>query len=161
MPSDLKVICEELRQIGLHPATPVARLKLEDAVESKWDGGKVAAAKALSHWGDPQSVHTLKQVLVVVAAKPVRWSTTGAIAKLLAPHLQRSDLDWVINVFVHRCRADNRFALTSMFEAFAPDEVLGRLKAQALHGGKVERDVRAAIFRAEYRARTQGKSQRN
>ena len=160
MPNDLRAICEELRLIGLRPATRESREKLEEALLSKWDGVQVAAARALSQWGDPRSLRALKELLVAVAAKPVRWSITGAVAKLLTPHLQPTDLDWVIDVFIHRSRADNRFMLASLFETFAPNEVRKRLAAQTLHGGKAERSVRAAIARAEWRAHTEMRPKR-
>ncbi|TAL27875.1 MAG: hypothetical protein EPN97_16060 [Alphaproteobacteria bacterium] len=151
MPPDLHALCEELRQIGLRPATPAKRKKIEDAVSSKWDGVKVAAATALSQWGDPQSVQTLKDLLVAVAAKPDRYSAAGTIARLLASHLQPSDLDWAVDVFIHQSHTDNRFVLESLFEVFPPNEVLKRLETQTLHGRKPERDLLSAIFRAKWR----------
>jgi hypothetical protein len=154
VPSDLHAICEELRRIGLRPETPARREKLDQALLSKWDGVQVAAAKALSRWGDARSLRNLKELLADVAGKPVRWSTTDAVARLLTPHLQPSDLDWVIDIFIHRSRAENRFAVARLFEAFAPHEFRGRLSAQKLYGGKAERAVRDAIARAEERART-------
>ena len=150
MPNDLHVICEELRQIGLRSETPAARAKLEEALSSKWDGVQVAAAESLSRWGDPRSVHSLKELLVAVVAKPRRGSTTHGVVKSLYPHLQPSDMDWVIDVFVHQSKADNLLWLSSLFEAFAPDQVRRRLAAEKTHGGKVAEAVRAAIGRAEW-----------
>jgi hypothetical protein len=154
MPSDLRVICEELRQIGLRKETPSGREKLNESLSSKWDGVRVAAAKALSQWGDARSVRNLRELLTEVAGEPRRLSTTRAVVKLLRPHLQFSDLDWAINIFVHRSRGRNRPAVAGLFQAFPPNEVRDRLIAQKLHGGTAERDVRAAIAGAEWRART-------
>jgi len=152
MPSDLRVICEELRQIGLHKETPAGRKKLNESLSSKWDGVRVAAAKALSQWGDARSVCDLKKLLAEVAAEPRRRSTTTAVVKSLVPHLQLSDLDWVIDIFVHRSHGHNRPVVGWLFQAFPPNEVRERLKSQKLHGGTAERDVRAAIAGAEWRA---------
>ena len=153
MPSDLSAICEELRQIGLRPETPAGREKLEEALSSKWDGVKVAAAKALSQWGDPRSLCSLKVLLSTLVAKPGRLGGVSAVARLLATHMQASDLDWAIEVFIHQSRAANRHAVHLLFGAFDPNEVRRRLVSQKLHGGKLERDVREAIGRAEWRAR--------
>ena len=146
MPNDLHAICEELRQIGLNPETPAARAKLEKALSSKWDGVQVAAAKALSRWGDQRSVRSLKELLSLVASKPNRNSTTHGVVKALYPHIKSSDLDWVIDVFVRGSRADNRGWIAMLFGAFPANEVRRRLAAEKLHGGKLERDVRAEIF---------------
>ena len=151
MTSDLHAICEELRALGTRPATPAKRKKIEEAVSSKWDGVKVAAATALSQWGDPQSVQTLKELLVTVAAKPVRWATTGAVARLLVPHLKPSDLNWVFDLFLHKSHGDNGFVLVALFEVFPPAEVLRRLETETPGGGKSARNLRMAINRAKWR----------
>ncbi|HWZ32757.1 MAG TPA: hypothetical protein VNX18_15550 [Bryobacteraceae bacterium] len=158
MPSDLRAICEELRRVGSRPETPALRQKLEDGLSSKWDGVQVAAATALSQWGDARSVRSLKELLAAVAAKPDRSSTTHALAKLLFPHLQPTDLNWTIDVFINQSCAGNRGWLALLFEAFSPAELRQRLAAQKLHGGKAERDVRTAITRAQDRARVKSKS---
>ncbi len=155
MPSDLRAICEELRQIGFRGETPKGRDKLEEALSSKWDGVQVAAAKVLSQWGDPRSLRSLKVLLSTLAAKPSRSGGAWAVARLLTMHLQPSDLDWAIELFIHQSRSDNRNALHILFEAFAPHEVRRRLASQTLHGGKAERDVREAISRAESRAKNE------
>ena len=150
MQTDLRTICDELLQLGSRPAIPARRKKLEDAVSSKWDGVKIAAATALSQWGDPQSLQTLKELLIAVAAKPDRWATTGAVARLLKPHLRPSDLDWVFDVYVHKSHADNGFALLSLLEVFPPHEVLRRLEAQPPRGrGKDGQNLRNAISRVK------------
>src|SRR5690348_16552053 len=111
MPSDLCVICEELRQIGLQNETPAGRKMVNESLSSKWDGVRVAAAKALSQWGDARSVSNLKELLVEVATAPRRSSTTSAVVKALRPHLQFSDLDWAIELFVHRSHGHDRRAV--------------------------------------------------
>jgi hypothetical protein len=161
MPKYLHAICEELRQLGLRPETLAARKKLEEALSSKWDGVQVAAAKSLSRWGDPRSVHSLKELLVAVAGKPGRQSTTHGVVKSLCPHLQPSDLDWLIDVFINRSRADNRLWIGGLFEAFAPNEVRRRLAAKRLHDGKAAEAVHGAIGRAEWRDKTEKKPKKD
>jgi len=151
MPCDLRVICEELRQIGMQEESPVGGEKLNEALLSKWDGVRVSAAKALARWGDARSVRDLKELLTDVAADPRRVSMTGAVASLLTPHLQHQDLDWAIDLFVDRSRRRNRPFVGWLFRAFPPNEVRDRLKAQKLHGGTAERDVKAQIAIAERR----------
>ncbi len=158
MQSDLRTLCEELRQIGSRSATPAKRKKIEDATSSKWDGVKVAAATALSQWCDPQSVQTLKDLLIAVTAKPCRYSAAGAITRLLVPHLQPSDLDWAVDVFIRESHEDNRFVLEHLFGAFAPDKVLKRLEVQVLQGRKPARDLRSAIGRTQWRIEKIGRS---
>lgn len=155
MATDLHLICEELREVGLHPATRAAREKIAGALSSKWDGVQVAAAKALSQWGDPLSINTLRDLLVAVAAKPNRSSTVHAVTMALYPHMQPSDLDWVLDLFIHRTRPGNRLHVAGLFEAFAPNLVRGRLAAMLddAHGAK--RDLRAAISRAEFRSKVE------
>jgi hypothetical protein len=162
MPNDLHAICEELRQLGLRPETPAARAKLEEALSSKWEGVQVAAAKALSRWGDPRSVRSLKELLVAVAVKKGRSSTCGAVAKLLYPHMQTSDLDWLIDILIHGSRGRNCFELACLCDvpAFAPDEVRRRLAAKKTHGGIVAEAVRAATFRAEWRIKRETRKER-
>lgn len=155
MADDLHVICEELRRIGLHPVTPAAREKLEGALSSKWDGVQVAAAKALSQWGDALSLHALRDLLAAVASNPHRRSAVWAVARALRPHLQPSDLDWVIDLFIHRTRPGNRFYLGVLFEAFAPNEVRNRLEARLGDARGAKADLRTAIARAEWRSKAE------
>ena len=161
MQPDLRTICDELRAIGSRPATPAKRKKLEDAVSSKWDGVKVAAAKALSQWGDPQSVQTLKELLIALAEKPGRSSALGDISRLLMPHLKPSDLDWVSDVYMHKSHEGNGLGLVALFEMFPPQEVLRRLEAQPPRNGKAGWDMLNAISRAKWRVDTEGKTKRS
>jgi hypothetical protein len=154
-PSALRDLCEELRQIGPRPSI-AGRIKLEESLSSKWDGVRVEAAKTLSQWGDSKAVQALKQALADIASKPNRWSTTGAIARTLYPHLQPSDLNWAIDLLLHGSLACNRHAIAMLFEAFHPDTVRKRLMAKlsSVHGGVAEATLRSAIARAEWRSKS-------
>jgi len=70
------------------------------------------------------ALQALRDLLVAFAGKPGRCSSVGAVAKALALHLKSSDLTWVIDLFIHRSRAGNRWILASLFEVFAPNEAL-------------------------------------
>jgi HEAT repeat protein len=154
-PSALRDLCEELRNIGTRPST-AGRIKLEEALSSKWDGVRVEAAKALSQWGDSKAVEALKRSLADIASKPIRWSATGAIARTLYPHLQPSDLDWAVDLLLHGSLPCNRHAIAMLFEAFHPDKVRKRLTARlsSVHGGVAEATLRSAIARAEWRSKS-------
>lgn len=103
---------------------------------------------------------SLKDLLAAVVAKPGRMSTAGAIAHLLTPHLQPSDLDWAIDVFVNLSCSESRFGLSTLFGPFAPEQVRRRLAAQKLHGGTKARDVKSAIALAEWRERAEVKPEK-
>jgi len=153
-PSALRDLCEQLRRIGTRPPSVAGSIKLEEALSSKWDGVRVEAAKALSHWGDPKSVDALKCCLVDIACKLNRESAASAIARALYPHLQASDLDWAIDLFVHGSRRYTRDSLGVMFEAFPPEDVRTRLRAKLpeAHGGAAEQTITSAIAYAEWRS---------
>ncbi len=130
-----------------------SRNRIEEALASKWDGVQVEAAKVLSQWGDPSSLDALRDLLISLAAKPRRVSAVAAVQTALSPHLKPSDLNWVIDLFIHRSHASSRWILASLFHAFAPNEVRRQLTAKLAqtHGGKAERGVRVVISHAEGR----------
>jgi len=157
-PSALRGLCEQLRRIGTRPPSVTGRAQLEEALSSKWDGVRVEAAKALSHWGDPTSVDALKCCLVDIACKLNRESAAHAIAMALYPHLRPSDLDWAVDLFVHGSRRYTRERLGLLFEAFPPEAVRTRLQAKLsqAHGGSAELTIANEIAYAAWRA-TAGK----
>ena len=157
MAIDLREECDSLSQLKHRRKDPRARQRLLDALSSKWDGVQVTAAEVLLEWGDKQSVQAVRELLPKVASQPVRWSTTNALARQLAHHLQaEEDLDWAVEVFLN-AHADNRFVLTSLFEPFPARAVLSRLEQElpGSGGGKRAREVQAAIARAQTRVATE------
>ncbi|TAL35139.1 MAG: hypothetical protein EPN97_07625 [Alphaproteobacteria bacterium] len=151
MQPDLRTICDELVQLGASKSTPASRKKVDEAIASKWDGVKVAAAKALSQWGDPESVQTLKELFTSVASQPQRSSALSTIARLLTPHLQSSDLDWVCDLFLHKTHGSNGLGFLGILDSFSPHDVLKRLEGQTPGGGKIAHYMDCVISRAQYR----------
>jgi hypothetical protein len=76
--------------------TPEARAKLLQGLASKWDGVVVTSARALSKWGDADSISAIRDALIAKAKLPHRWMTTGAMTAALAPHMSAADLSWSI-----------------------------------------------------------------
>jgi hypothetical protein len=151
MAPDLREKCDDLVALALETPGPQARLKANEGLRSKWDGVRVTAAKVLTAWGDDESVDRVREALVDVAQHPVRWSTTGALARLLVPHLKETDLEWVLDVFVHKSHADNRFVVQILFEAFNPHRVLSQISSEGPGDKYLARDLEAAVLRAKAR----------
>lgn len=58
--SDLQVLCNELKALATQRETPELRQKAEEALNSKWTGVQVCAARVLAKWAGRRSVELLK-----------------------------------------------------------------------------------------------------
>ena len=157
---DPREVSHRLRVLGEHPPTEEARMELSQALWSKTDGFRVVAAQRFCKWGDRASIDAVKAVIWILAAKPVRWSTVGAMCRAISPYLKTSeDVDWAFRLFSEQSHHDDRYFVGAyLFEGQSPSVVLGKLgnlKSQASGCHNWHRDLEGAIARAEYRLRAQ------
>ena len=160
MTTNLRQECDELLALATAGTNPDARRRVLQALSSKWDGVRVTACRVLLGWADEESVTRVRELLADLAQDPLRWATTGAIARRFAAHLKLTDLEWAVDLFLHRSHADNRFVLASFLEVFPPEVVLSRLTEESTTTrGKAARDLQNAIGRAKARLRIQRENQ--
>jgi hypothetical protein len=164
MATDLHEWCAELHLIGKAKPDAANRLKVEEALASKWEGVRLAAAKTLGLWGDEESLNTLRALLVEFASRPSHGTATWTIARLLEPHLKSDEFDWVCDLFLNGSHRDSCGGLEDLFEKFPPESVLQRMEAEMkerkLKGSDhaLAHALRGVIYRARWRIDNQTKS---
>ena len=121
------------------------RAALELALDSKWDGVRVTAAKALCRWGDEESIVAVKAAMAVLARKPLRWANVGALASALAPHLGPQDAGWAVQLLSEDAHVDNVLCLRPLFDHLREADVMPLLK-KALTSATTERRAVALSF---------------
>jgi hypothetical protein len=150
MSIDLKQECERIQRLGKKGQNASARKELVEALHSKWEGIQVTAARALAHWGDSSSLTSIKLVLIELSIKEARWSSAGAIASALAPHLCEDDIEWVLNFYFSQSKRTNRFALTSLFMYLPSKPTITAIKQFQLTSLVDPRDLKSAMQAITY-----------
>src|SRR5688572_9828844 len=118
----LRTECERIERLGDDPPSEEARAEVERALESKWEGVQVTAARTLSQWGDRRSVGAIRVLLAQLAKKSARWSAAGAVVDALRPHLSATDIDWVLSLCLKESNRHNRSTLMTLLLGLPPQE---------------------------------------
>lgn len=149
---DLKAECERLVRLGSKGPSETARTALLDALHSKWEGVQVTAARALADWGDQASLTAIRDVLVHLASKPDHWSPAGAIAHAMAPHMQESDIPWILNLYFLQSKPRNRFSITIIFSHLPVIQTISAIEKMARSQPIDPRDKREVVRSLEWYA---------
>jgi hypothetical protein len=142
---NLKSERARIAKLGDGKPSESARGELESAIQSKWQGVQVAAARALLSWGDARSVSAVKTLLSEHSKTRQSFSSVSTLAFALAPHLQASDLKWVLRLYFHESNPHNRSHLTSLFRALPAKETAAALERCLDAKGYDAKEVRLAI----------------
>lgn len=73
--------------------------EVRDALEDKFEGVQTAAVKVLGAWGDADSCKLLRAFITKAFDRPHGWSVRGVAIKALAPHIDKGDVDWVLDIY--------------------------------------------------------------
>ena len=137
-PTLLSTWIRRIDKVGRRPPSAALRAELYEALDSKWEGVAVHAARALCRWGDRASVARVRHALATLAERPGRDGPVSAIAEALIPCLSEDDLDWIIEVLFIRAHRDNRWSLRVLLSS-VPGEVAIDLVKQVGADPRVER----------------------
>lgn len=130
-PRDPKLLSTWIRRIdkvGRRPPSAALRAELYEALDSKWEGVAVHAARALCRWGDRASVARVQSQFDQLAEKPGREGPVGAMAEALVSCLSEDDLDWIVELLFVRAHRDNRWCLRVLLSAVPLDVAIERIK---------------------------------
>jgi hypothetical protein len=149
---DLRALCEHLKQLGGREPSAATRRELEQALGSKWEGVQVTAARSLAAWGDAKSLDKVSTYLGELCLKPARWSAIGAVAEALVPHAASLGVTWIIELYLDRCRDQNRFSLWPLTDAL-PYEACAAFLERRLRARRTQPDVAAESLLGRVRVR--------
>lgn len=130
-PTLLTTWVRRIDQLARRPSCAALRAELYEALDAKWDGVVVHAARALCRWGDAASIARVRATLARLAEKPGRECVVGPIADALLPHLCEDDLDWIIELKFFRAHRGNRWCLRDLPAMLPPDVAMPRIKSLA------------------------------
>jgi hypothetical protein len=125
---DTKLLANQLESFARSRPNAEARVKVAEALSSKWEGVQVAAVKVLCAWGDETSLLSAKEALADFAGREARWSGASTMAKAIAPHLCPADSMWVANTLTSRANVENIVALRFLADSSALAELLPLLE---------------------------------
>lgn len=143
--TDIAALCRRLETLGAAPPTQEAREELLEGMASKWDGVVVTSARALSKWGDAQSISAVRDVLAKKAKLPHGWATAGALTAALAPHMRSADVTWVASLVLKDSNPHYRSSLFQLLMFTPKAQTLRELKKFEGAPGVNPADVRHAI----------------
>jgi HEAT repeat protein len=150
----LRTECERIEKLGRGPASDDAREYVENALQSKWEGVQVTAARALSKWGDERSIQAIRRLVGELAKKSARWSAAGAVVDALRPHLSSTDIDWVLRLCLKESNRHNRSTLMLLLLGLPPHETRAALQRLTDAGGCDPAEIREALRLIEMRTRS-------
>jgi hypothetical protein len=145
MPTDLKQERDRLLELARRGEDPDARAELLAALQSKWEGLQLTAARALMKRPDPVSTAAVKELLVGIAATQGRFSACSILADALAPHLRGEDIPWVMDLFFGSSRRANRRSMTELFRHLPKGAVLEAIRLRKQVDNVDPRDEKDAI----------------
>lgn len=88
-----------LNELALRRARPDRLVQVRNALEDKFEGVQAAAVKVLGVWGDAESCKLLRAFLVKAFERPYGWSIRGVAIRALVPHINKGDVDWVLDLY--------------------------------------------------------------
>ena len=147
--TDIAALCRRLKTLGTSPPTQEARAELLEGMASKWDGVVVTSARALSKWGDPQSISAIRDVLARKAKLPDGWATAGALTAALARHMRSADVTWAASLVLRDSNPHYRSNLFQLLLFTPKGQTLRELKKFEGAAGVNPSDLRRAITLVE------------
>ena len=127
----LQETTSHLRAIGAEPPTPERWNEVTAALESKFEGIQVVAARVLATWGGRAAVETLRPWLVKLCDRPDSFHARGAAAKVLAQCVEAQDTEWVLDLYFGLPDALLKHDLLPLIEVLPPDRVRPRVLTEA------------------------------
>ncbi|HET6512500.1 MAG TPA: hypothetical protein VFH43_09940, partial [Candidatus Kapabacteria bacterium] len=110
------------------------------ALNSNAEGIRINAAKVLGQWGDKESIESLRALLADSVAD-AQSDKVSVLVRLLKPHLDKIDRDWVIDLYLERARgSNNKLYLKELLFAFPLKEsakVLAALHRAGRHKDQI------------------------
>jgi hypothetical protein len=158
MATDLREECEELTRLASRGQNPAAKTRLLEALNSKWEGVRVTAARSLVRWGDPDSINAVKLALADLANKPSHWASVRPICEALGPALCLDDLEWVLGLYFEKAKKSNRLAMSHLFVAMPRKEALQAISEWCVRGLAQRRDAESAARSIEWFASEPGRA---
>lgn len=143
--TDIAALCLRLESLGAAPPSQQARAELLEGLTSKWDGAVVTSARALSNWGDAQSISAIRDVLAKKAKVSNGWATAGALTAALAPHMRSADVTWAASLVLKDSNPHYRSNLFQLLMFTPKGQTLRELKKFEGTPGVNPADVRHAI----------------
>jgi HEAT repeat protein len=101
--------------------------EVRDALEDKFEGVQGAAVKVLGAWGDADSLKLLREFLTKAFDRPLGWSIRGAAIKALAPHIDKGDADWVLDIYFGLAEVVTKHEVLPLVLALPPGAARERL----------------------------------
>ena len=150
----LRSECERIEKLGHGPPSEDARAEVQRALQSKWEGVQVTAARALARWGDEKSVRAIRTLMTELAKKSARWSAAGAVVDALSPHLSAADIDWTLTLCLQESNRHNRSTLMLLLLGLPPQETRAALQRMVDAGGCDPAEVRNALRLVDMRSKS-------
>lgn len=129
MPKSFKEISTRLADLSASDPNRDSRSEVTNYLTSKHEGLKLSACKALSKWGDSDSIANLKSELESMVGDRTRWKAVSEISKLLRPHLSKNDIEWFLTLYSRCLSKNNRTSLTYLVHGLPNVELVGKLES--------------------------------
>ena len=141
----LKIESARIAKLGDAVPSESARVELESAIQSKWQGLQVSAARSFLAWGDGQSVSAVKALLSELSKSRQNFSSVSTVAIALSSHLQAADLKWVLQLYFRESNPHNRSHLLPLFHRLPANDAAAALERCLDTKGYDAKEVRMAI----------------
>jgi hypothetical protein len=96
---DLRRQSADITRLANLAPSPRRRAVVAAALDSKWEGIQSAGLKVLGAWGGRGSIGRLKSFLQDAFQREAGWSIRGVAIRNLAPLLDGSDAEWVLQLY--------------------------------------------------------------
>ena len=146
-PDEISGICEQLSSLARSRPNRLARDTVMAGLDSKWEGVQVHAGRALSAWGDAESVAALRAWLERCLQKEAGWSVLGEAVAALTPHVSEAGAAWALDLYFATTDRTARHDLLPLLDPIGPAIRAERARAEASSGIAPRRDAAQVLMR--------------
>jgi HEAT repeat protein len=138
--NELHAIAQRLNELATKKPNAAARREVMQALQAKARGIRINAAKALAAWGDKESIESLKSLLAeYVTQTQDRFNgDLSVLIKLLIPHIEKLDREWVIDLYFTRYDIKAESYLRELLFAFPFKATASSLAARYRSGKNLD-----------------------